>query len=75
MVQSTRGAKGGVLLAKAPKETKLSEVIQLLEGSAAPVECVDNPGTCRRSTSCVTRDIWGELKQALRWGFGVYNLA
>jgi len=65
LVRSTRGARGGVSLAKPPEEIRLSEVIQLLEGSVAPVECVDNPGICRRSTSCVTRDIWGELKQAL----------
>jgi DNA-binding IscR family transcriptional regulator len=44
---------------------KLSEVIQLLEGSVAPVECINNPGVCDRSGSCATRDIWGEMKQAI----------
>lgn len=65
MVRSTRGAKGGVWLAKSPKDIRLSEVIQLLEGSIAPVECVDNPEVCSRSESCVTRDIWCELKRAM----------
>ena len=65
IMRSTRGAKGGVSLAKSPKEIKLSEVIQLLEGSSAPVECVNNPEMCARSELCVTRDIWGELKQAI----------
>ena len=65
MVWSTRGAKGGVSLARHPKDITLSEVIQLLEGSAAPVECVNNPGVCDRSGSCATRDIWGEMKQAI----------
>ena len=65
MVWSTRGAKGGVSLARHPKDITLSEVIQLLEGSAAPVECVNNPGICDRSGSCATRDIWGEMKQAI----------
>ena len=65
IVRSTRGARGGVSLAKPPKQVKLSEVIQLLEGSIAPVECVNNPEICSRSKSCVTRDIWGELKQAI----------
>jgi Rrf2 family protein len=63
IVRSTRGAKGGISLAKPPEQIKLSEVIQLLEGSTAPVECVDNPRICRRSASCVSRDIWGELKK------------
>ena len=65
VVRSTRGAKGGVSLARAPEEIKLSEVVRLLEGSVAPVECVDNPEACNRSELCVTRDIWGELKQAI----------
>jgi len=65
IVRSTRGARGGVSLAKPPKQVKLSEVIQLLEGSVAPVECVNNPEICSRSALCVTRDIWGELKKAI----------
>jgi Rrf2 family cysteine metabolism transcriptional repressor len=65
ILRTTRGAKGGVSLAKPPGEIKLSEVIQLLEGSIAPVECINNPEICTRSKSCVTRDIWGELKQAM----------
>jgi Rrf2 family protein len=52
-------------LARAPEEIRLSEVVRLLEGSVAPVECVDNPEACNRSELCVTRDIWGELKQAI----------
>ena len=65
IVRSTRGPKGGVSLAKPPEEIRLDEVIQLLEGSTAPVECVDNPETCTRSELCVTREVWGELKKAI----------
>ena len=65
IVRTTRGAKGGVSLAKPPIEVTLSEVIQLLEGSIAPVDCINNPTVCNRSPSCATRDIWGELKKAM----------
>ena len=65
IVWSTRGARGGVSLARPPEEIKLSEVIGLLEGSIAPVECVNDPKYCSRSDLCVTRDIWGELKKAM----------
>lgn len=65
IVRSTRGAKGGVSLARSPEEIRLDEVIQLLEGSIAPVECITNPGICSRSESCVTRDVWSELKRAI----------
>lgn len=65
MLRSTRGAKGGVSLARPPETIKLSEVIRLLEGSMALVQCIDDPKACDRSGSCATRDIWGEMKQAI----------
>ena len=65
IVLSTRGPRGGVSLAKPPEAVRLSEIIQLLEGSIAPAECVNNPGICVRSKLCVTRDIWGELKKVM----------
>jgi Rrf2 family transcriptional regulator, cysteine metabolism repressor len=65
IIRTTRGAKGGVWLAKDPKNIRLTEVIQLLEGSMAPVECVDDPKYCHRCDSCVTRDIWFDLKKAM----------
>ena len=65
IIRSTRGVKGGIWLAKPPQEIKLSEVIRLLEGSIAPVDCVNNPEICIRSEFCVTREIWSELKKAM----------
>jgi Rrf2 family cysteine metabolism transcriptional repressor len=65
ILRSTRGAKGGVWLAKPPREIKLSEIMQVLEGSLAPVQCVDDPKYCRRSVSCVTREVWSEMKEAM----------
>jgi len=65
IIRSTRGARGGVWLARSPEEIKLSEVMGLLEGSIALVECVNDPKYCSRSDFCVTKDIWGELKEAM----------
>jgi Rrf2 family protein len=65
IVRSARGPRGGVWLTKPPEEIRLSEVIQLFEGSMAPVACVDTPELCTRSELCVTRDIWGEIKKAI----------
>lgn len=65
ILRSTRGARGGVGLARSTGEIRLSEVIQVLEGSIAPVECVNDPKFCSRSEFCVTRDIWDELKKAM----------
>ena len=65
IVKTTRGTRGGVSLLRPPEEIILSEVIQLLEGSIAPVECVDNIKTCPRTDLCVTHDIWDEIKEAI----------
>ena len=65
IVRSTRGAKGGVWLARDPKDVRLTEVIQLLEGSLAPVECVDDKKYCPRYEACVTREVWTELKRVM----------
>lgn len=62
---STRGVRGGVWLARPPREIKLSEVIQLLEGPITPVECLSDPNFCSRFDLCVTRELWDELKQAM----------
>jgi Rrf2 family protein len=65
IVRSSRGTKGGVWLAQPPEQIKLSTVIQLLEGSVAPVECVNDPAICSRSELCVTRDLWTKIKRAI----------
>lgn len=65
IIKTTRGKRGGISLLKPPKEVVLGEVVQLLEGSIAPVKCVDSPETCPLSGHCVTRDIWEEVKKAI----------
>jgi len=65
LVKSIRGAYGGYILAKPPAQIKLSQIIKVLEGSIAPVECVDDPKTCSRAELCVTRDVCMEIKRAI----------
>ena len=65
LVRTSRGPGGGVWLAKPPHQIKLSEVIAVLEGSIAPVECINNPETCTRSELCAPRDVWDELNRAM----------
>ena len=65
LVRSIRGARGGYILAKLPSEIRLSEIMEVLEGSMAPVECVDDTEVCHRADLCVTRDIWVKMKEAI----------
>ena len=66
IVRSIRGAGGGVTLAKPPDQIKISQVIETLEGSMAPVKCVDDPRVCSRSDFCVIRDVWEEVRRATK---------
>jgi Rrf2 family cysteine metabolism transcriptional repressor len=65
ILRSVKGPRGGVSLARDPGGIKLSEITRVLEGSVAPVECVNDPSVCLRSTSCVTRDVWAQLKEVM----------
>jgi len=65
LIKSSRGTKGGVRLVKPPQEIKLSQIINLLEGSVTPVDCVDEPAVCPRSNICAARDVWLEMKKAI----------
>jgi len=69
LVNSIRGAHGGYVLGKAPEAITLKEILQVLEGSLCLVDCVDNPSLCERSSSCVSRDIWGRRQRTCgrRW--------
>jgi len=65
MIRSIRGARGGILLVKPPLEIKISEVVRLLEGSIALVECVNDPESCPRCNACAVRELWVEMKTAM----------
>ena len=62
LLLSIRGAKGGYMLAKDPSEITVKDVLQTMEGSLAPVACVDNPTICNRVDDCSTYGLWSELK-------------
>jgi Rrf2 family protein len=67
LVRSFRGAKGGYVLAKAPKEVRISEVFDVLEGSSSiTVGCVEDDSFCAKAADCVARGLWAEVEQAVR---------
>jgi len=65
-VQSISGAKGGYILAKDPSEVKLSELVEILEGSFAPVMCVDHKSLCPEGEKCSVREVWAKVKEGIK---------
>lgn len=65
LVRPVRGTHGGFVLARSPTNITLREVFEALEGSLAPVHCVDDPQSCPIEDVCPTRETWCELRDAL----------
>lgn len=65
-VRSIRGAQGGYLLKREPKDYTVGMILRLTEGSLAPVACVENDEiTCERLESCATVILWKKLNDAI----------
>ena len=75
ILRSTRGAGGGVSLLREPDRILLSEIVSLLEGPLAAVDCVLQPDICPRSGSCATRGLWAEMAEAMDSILGSRTLA
>ncbi|MGZ3494531.1 MAG: RrF2 family transcriptional regulator [Thermodesulfobacteriota bacterium] len=65
LVKAVRGSKGGYSLAKAPSEICLYDVVETLEGPLNLLECLGDSKACQKASSCVTRDIWKEVSDAI----------
>jgi Rrf2 family protein len=73
LVESRRGARGGYLLARPAKEITMAEVVEALEGSIAPIECisegVDGHLVCSREAEtdhvCPTKLLWTRVRGSI----------
>jgi Rrf2 family transcriptional regulator, cysteine metabolism repressor len=73
LVESRRGARGGYLLARPASDISMAEVVEALEGSIAPIECIsqaaDGGVVCSRETDadhvCPTKLLWTRVQGAI----------
>ena len=65
-VRSVRGAKGGYHLVKDPEDYTVGMILRTVEGSIAPVSCLDDEvNQCALCKECVTLDLWEQVDQAI----------
>jgi len=62
LVTSIRGAYGGYNLARDPARITLKEIVDVLEGDCSLVDCVKDPSSCPRVSTCASHDIWAILE-------------
>jgi Rrf2 family protein len=68
LVDSTRGVRGGYRLTRRPDSISVLDVVQVVEGEVAPVECVSHDyvqGTCVREGDCASQTLWRRLKASI----------
>jgi Rrf2 family protein len=69
LLQSKMGAGGGYHLAKAPAEISLGQIVRVLDGPLAPVNCVSQmayePCGCPDEATCGLRLVMGDVRNAL----------
>lgn len=76
LLESTRGAHGGYVLAKGPAEITVSEIFRAVEGPLVPLDCLRSDGVrCARETVCATRSVWELVAERLEEALDQTTLA
>jgi Rrf2 family protein len=65
LLHTSRGARGGVTLAREPKDITLLEVVEAIDGPIQLNECVGEGGTCSFHGECPLRPAWCEVQDEL----------
>ena len=61
LIIGTSGKGGGYKLSRPPEDYTVGEIIELMEGTLAPVACLaDGNPECPRKDICKTRPLWVE---------------
>ena len=74
LLKSYRGANGGYELTIPPEEVNVKTIIEALEGSDYPVECLHSPEICSKSKDCPTKIVWNKLEIAIAQTLESINL-
>jgi Rrf2 family protein len=65
LLQTSRGARGGVSLARGPEQISLLEVVEAIDGPILLNECVASNGICSFGDDCPMKPIWCETQAEL----------
>ncbi len=65
LLHTSRGARGGVTLAREPKEITLLEVVEAIDGPIQLNECVGENSSCAFDHECPLRPVWCDAQDEL----------
>jgi len=66
-LRSKKGPNGGYRLAKAPSKISVAEVIRIMDGPLAPIDCVSVTAHefCPREKYCGLKWLWKDVRDAI----------
>lgn len=64
LIKSIRGAQGGYVLNREPKDIKISDIIYVLEGPIEVSDCVEGT-SCDNLQYCATRILWKKIQDSI----------
>jgi len=66
-LRSKKGPNGGYYLARPPSDINVAQVIRVMDGPLAPIECVSvmSHEVCERENFCGLRGLWKEVRDSI----------
>ncbi|MBQ6820354.1 MAG: Rrf2 family transcriptional regulator [Clostridium sp.] len=64
LIKSIRGAQGGYVLNREPKDITIADIMFVLEGPIEIAECIEN-SECDNVDFCATRLLWEKIKNSI----------
>jgi Rrf2 family protein len=65
LLQTSRGARGGVSLARSAEDISLLDVVEAIDGPILLNDCVGNNSSCSFGDSCPMKPVWCDAQQEL----------
>ena len=75
VLESTRGAKGGYVLARKPQHISVADVIAALEGPIALTECTISKQVCEQAKGCGIQGNWQLINQRISEALAAVTVA
>ena len=62
LIHTSRGARGGVSMARSPEEVSVLEVVEAIDGPISLNDCTGDPSACPFGEDCPLRPLWCETQ-------------
>lgn len=66
ILESCKGRGGGFYLAKNPENISILDIMEALDENTSFTRCIDFPSWCRKSGTCISREVWKKLNNQVR---------